>query len=179
MGRNNEVNGIMNGSRKSSRVAIAAGAIFAATCGMALAHGFGGHRGGPGSDGHLFILAKVAGVDHSKIHSAFVGDANLKTDIANVRSTHQALMSCLVSGSGDCNSQISAFAAAQQALTTEKYTVWQSIFKGAPNAGKASTFMNQMHQLHEQQHTLIAQALGEHSANGGDAQIAPPPPPVE
>ena len=165
----------MSGSRKTSRVAIAAGAILAATCGLALAHGFGGHRGAPGGDGHLFILAKVAGVDHSKIRTAFMSDTNLKNDFANVRSSHQALMSCLVSGSGDCNSQISAFAAAQQALTTEKYAVWQGIFKGAPNAGKASTFMNQMEQLHKQQHALLSQALG-HTSTNSDTQSAPPPP---
>ena len=54
--------------------------------------------GGPGGDGHLFMLAKVAGVDHSKMHTAFKGDATLKTDFANVKTTHQALIACLVSG---------------------------------------------------------------------------------
>jgi hypothetical protein len=168
----------MSGTRRTSRVAVTVGALLAVTCGLALAHGFGGHPSGPGGDGHLFVLAKVAGVDHSKIRTAFMGDTNLKNDVANVRSTHQALMNCLVSGSGDCNSQISAFAAAQQALTTEKYTVWEGIFKGAPNAGKASTLMAQMQQLHQQQHALLSQALGKTSADTS-MQDAPPPAPVE
>src|SRR5271165_2454373 len=118
----------MIGKRKAW-VATTIGAVLATTCGLALAQGFGGHGGGPGGDGHLFLLAKVAGVDHSKIHEAFKGDANLKTDFATLKSTHQALTACLVSG-GTCDTQISAFAAAQQALTVEKYTVWEGLFKG-------------------------------------------------
>src|SRR5271167_3152524 len=114
----------MTGKRKASRVAAAVGVVLAATCGLALAQGWGGHGGGGrGGDGHLFMLAKVAGVDHSTMHAAFKGDANLKTDFANVKTTHQALIACLASGTGSCGNAITAFASAQQALTTEKYTV--------------------------------------------------------
>jgi hypothetical protein len=160
----------MIGKRKVSRVAAAVGAVLAATCGLALAQGFGGHGhgGGPGGDGQLFMLAKVAGVDHSKIHTAFKGDANLKTDFANVKSAHQALIACLASG-GTCDTQISAFAAAQQALTVEKYTVWEGVFKGAPNSNKATALLGQLEQLHQQRKAVFQQAFGTPGDNGPDA----------
>jgi hypothetical protein len=169
----------MTGKLKVSRMAAAVGVVLAATCGLALAQGFGGHGGGgPGGDGHLFMLAKVAGVDHSKMHTAFMGDANLKTDFANVKTTHQALMTCLASGTGACDSQITAFASAQQALTTEKYKVWEGLFKGAPNASKATALLSQMQQLEQQRDAIFQQAFGNPPA-GGDTPDAPPPPPVE
>jgi hypothetical protein len=162
----------MSGKRKASRVAAAIGAVLAATCGLALAQGFGGHGhgGGPGGDGHLFLLAKVAGVDHSKIHTAFKGDANLKTDFATVKSTHQALITCLASG-GTCDTQISAFAAAQQALTVEKYTVWEGLFKGAPSSNKATALLGQLEQLQQQRKTIFQQAFG---TQGSDATTDAP-----
>lgn len=164
----------MTGKRKVSRVAAAVGVVLAATCGLALAQGWHGRGGGgPGGDGHLFMIAKVAGVDHSKMHTAFKGDANLKTDFANVRTTHQALIACLASG-GTCDSQISAFAAAQQALTVEKYTVWEGLFKGAPNTSKATALLGQMQQLEQQRHAMFQQAFGPQA--GGDTPDAPPPP---
>jgi hypothetical protein len=167
----------MVGKRKTSRVVAAIGVVLAATCGLALAQGWHGHGGaGPGGDGHLFMLAKVAGVDHSKMHSAFMGDAKLKTDFANVRSTHQALIACLASG-GTCDSQISAFAGAQQALTVEKYTVWEGLFKGAPNTAKATAMLGQMQKLDQQRHALFREAFN--AQTGGDTSDAPPPPPVE
>ena len=167
----------MTGKRRASRVAAAVGAILAATCGLALAQGFGGHGGGrPGGDGHLFMLAKVAGIDHSTIHTAFKGDANLKTDFANVKSTHQALMTCLASG-GACDSQISAFASAQQALTMEKYKVWEGLFKGAPNTSKSAALLGQMQQLEQQRHAIFQQAFG--SQAGSDTPNASPPTAVQ
>ena len=99
----------MVGKRKASWVAAATGMVLAATCGLALAQGWHGHRGGPGGDGKLFMLAKVAGVDHSQMHTAFKSDAALKPDFESVKSTHQALVACLVSGTGSCDSQIAAF----------------------------------------------------------------------
>ena len=166
----------MAGKRKVTRVAAAVGVVLAATCGLALAQGWHGHGGGPGGDGHLFMLARVAGVAHSKMHTAFKGDANLKTDFANVKSTHQALIACLASG-GTCDSQISAFAAAQQALTVEKYTVWEGLFKGAPNTSKATTLLGQMQQLQQQRHAIFQQAFG--SQAGSDTPGAPASTPVE
>jgi hypothetical protein len=160
----------MIGKRKASWVAAAIGAVLAATCGLALAQGWHDHGGGPGGDGHLFMLAKVAGVDHSKMHTAFKGDANLKTDFANVKTTHQALIACLASGTGSCDSQITAFATAQQALTTEKYTVWEGLFKGAPNASKATALLGQMQQLEQQRHAMFQQAFGGSQA-GSDTPV--------
>jgi hypothetical protein len=157
--------------RKVSRVAVAIGAALAIACGAALAQGFGGHRGGPGSDGHLFLLAKAAGVDHSKMHAAFKSDTNLKTDFHNVKDTHQALVTCLASG-GDCDGKISAFAAAQQTLTVEKYKVWEGVFKGAPDTAKATALLGQMQQLEQQRHAIFQQAFGAQA--GADAPLPPP-----
>jgi hypothetical protein len=150
----------MVGKRKASWVAAATGVVLAATCGLALAQGWHRHGGGPGGDGKLFMLAKVAGVDHSQMHTAFKGDAALKPDFESVKSTHQALVACLVSGTGSCDSQITAFAMAQQALTMEKYKVWEGLFKGAPNAGKATTLLGQMQQLQQQRHAMFQAAFG-------------------
>ncbi|HVA84278.1 MAG TPA: hypothetical protein VNF28_05215 [Candidatus Binataceae bacterium] len=167
----------MVGKRKASRIAAAVGVVLAATCGLALAHGWDGHGGGgPGGDGHLFMLAKVAGVDHSTMHTAFMGDTNLKTDFANVKSTDQALMTCLASG-GTCDTQISAFASAQQALTMEKYKVWEGLFKSAPNTSKSTALLGQMQQLAQQRHAIFQQAFGTQA--GSDTPDAPPPTPVE
>jgi len=101
---------------------------------------------------------------------AFKSDAALKPDFESVKSTHQALVACLVSGTGTCDSQIAAFASAQQALTTEKYKVWEGLFKGAPNASKATTFLSQMQQLEQQKHAMFQQAFG--SSPSGDSPDA-------
>ena len=164
--------------RRASRVATVVGAVLAATGGLALAHGFGGHGGGIGAEGHLLMLAKVAGVDHSQIRTAFRGDTALKSDFENLRNAHQALIACLVSGSGACDSQISALANAQQALTTEKYKVWEGVFKGAPNSSKATAFLGQMQQLAQQRRAILQQALGNPSS-GAETPETPPAPPVE
>jgi len=74
--------------------------MLTATSVLALAHGFGG-RGGGGHD--MWLLARAAGLNHSQIASAFENDANLKTDRANLKTAHEAVMSCLVSGK-DCTS---------------------------------------------------------------------------
>jgi hypothetical protein len=156
----------MVGKTKLSRVAVAVGAMLAIACSAALAQGFGGHRG----DAHLFMLAKVAGVDHSALHAAFKGDTNLKTDFQNVKTAHQALITCLASD-GACDSQISAFAAAQQTLTVEKYKVWEGVFKSAPNTSKSTALLGQMQQLEQQRHAIFQQAFGAQS--GTDASDAP------
>jgi hypothetical protein len=166
----------MIGKRKASRVVATVGVVLAATCGLALAQGWGGHGHGGRGDGALFMLAKVAGIDHSAMHTAFKGDANLKTDFGNVKSTHQALMTCLASG-GACDTQISAFANAQQALTTEKYKVWEGLFKSAPNTSKSAALLSQLEQLKQQRHAILQQAFG--SQAGSDTPDAGQPTPAE
>jgi len=165
----------MIGKRKASRVAAAIGVVLAATCGLALAQGWHGHGGGgPGGDGPLFLLAKVSGIDHSKIHTAFKGDANLKSDFGTVKTTHQALIACLASGA-DCSTQITNFASAQQTLTVEKYTVWEGLFKGNPNASKATALLGQLEQLQQQRKAIFQQTFGAQA----DAPDAPAPSPTE
>jgi hypothetical protein len=150
----------MIGKRKVSRIAAVLGAVLAVACGLALAQGWHRQGGGPGGDGHLFMLAKVAGVDHSSVHAAFKNDANLKADFAAAKSTHQALITCVASGTGSCDSQISAFASAQQGLTTDKYKVWEGLFKSTPNASKATALLEQMQQLQQQRQAIFQQAFG-------------------
>ena len=118
----------------------------------------------------------VALVHPAVIPSLSIRCTNLKTDFVNVKSTHQALIACLASG-GTCDSQISAFAAAQQALTVEKYTVWEGLFKGAPNTSKATTLLGQTQQLQQQRHAIFQQAFG--SQAGSDTPDAPTSTPVE
>jgi hypothetical protein len=167
----------MSQKRRISWLAAVIGLVLAGTCGLALAQGFGGPGGGGRrGDGHLFMLAKVAGVDHATMRAAFKGDANLHADIASVKSTHQALLTCLASG-GTCDSQISAFASAQQALTTEKYKVWEGLFKNAPNTSKSAALLSQMQQLEQQRHALLQQAFS--SQAGGDTPGSAAPTPAE
>ena len=42
----------------------------------------------------------------------------------------------------------------------EKYKVWEGLFKGAPNAAKATTLLGQMQQLQEQRHAMFQAASG-------------------
>jgi hypothetical protein len=168
----------MVGKRKASWVAAATGMVLAATCGLALAQGWHGHRGGSGGDGSLFMLAKAAGVDHSQMHTAFKGDTALKTDFGNVKTAHQALMGCLASGGsasgGSCDSQITAFASAQEALTMEKYKVWEGLFKSAPNTSKSTALLSQMQQLQQQRHAMFQAAFGD-KAGGTSTDTATTP----
>ncbi len=109
----------MVGKRKASWVAAATGMVLAATCGLALAQGWHGHRGGPGGDGKLFMLAKVAGVDHSQMHTAFKSDAALKPDFESVKSTHQAL--------------VATFLSQMQQLEQQKHAMFQQAFGSSPS----------------------------------------------
>lgn len=124
----------------------------------------------------MFLLARAAGVDHAKIHAAFMGDANLKTDFAALKSTHQSLTSCLASG-GACDPQISAYASAQHDLTVEKMTVWESLFKSAPNTKQSTAVLGQMQQMKQQRHALYRKIFDSKAGSG--APDATPPPPVE
>jgi hypothetical protein len=122
------------------------------------------------------MLAKAAGVDHSAVHTAFKGDTNLKSDFETVGSTHKALIACLASG-GSCDSQISAFATAQENLTTEKFKVWEGLFKSAPNTSKSTALLGQLQQLQQQRHAIFQQAFG--SQAGSDSPDAGQPTPAE
>ncbi|MBV8453744.1 MAG: hypothetical protein JOZ29_15955, partial [Deltaproteobacteria bacterium] len=88
-------------------IVVAAGLVLmlAVTSGLALSQGFGGHGRG---DHSMFLLARAAGLTHEQIASAFQNDANLKTDRANLKAAHEAMMSCLVAG--NCTTQVASFA---------------------------------------------------------------------
>ena len=45
------------------------------------------------------------------------------------------------------NGEIATYASAQSALTQEKMTVWQNLFKGAPNNAAAVSLKGQLDQL--------------------------------
>ena len=54
----------------------------------------------------------------------------------------------------------------------EKYTVWEGLFKGAPNASKATALLGQMQQLEQQRHAMFQRL----SAPGWRRRpVAPPP----
>jgi hypothetical protein len=95
----------------------------------------------------MWLLARAAGLNRSQIASAFKNDTNLKTDRANLKTAHEAMMSCLVSGK-DCTSQISSFSNSLQTMAQERMTVWQSLFKTAPNPSQAASVYSQLQQLH-------------------------------
>jgi len=131
-----------------------------AASGVAMAQG-GGHRGG---DRALFLLAKAAGLTGSQIRTAFKSDANLGTDRANVKSTHQALVACLVTGAA-CGSQATAYLGAKQALEQETLSVWQGLFLGNPNPSNAATVLSQLQALQAQRKQIFQQAF---TGGGGE-----------
>jgi hypothetical protein len=137
----------------------------AATCIPASAYGHhGNHRG----DMQLGLLAHAAGLNKDQIHSAFKNDTALKTDFENFKKAKSAVDSCIVAGT--CTNEIATYSSAQQALTQEKMTVWQNLFKGAPNKSQAVSLKGQLDQLHAQKHQIIHQVFG--SANGTDSATA-------
>jgi hypothetical protein len=145
-------------------IAMAAGSVLmlAAASGLALAHGFGGHGGG----GHdMWLLARAAGLDHSQIASAFQNDANLKTDRTNLKTAHEAMMSCLVSGK-DCTSQVSAFSSAVQTMAQERMMVWENLFKTAPNPSQAASVYSQLQQLKSQKKQIFQSVFGSQGTEG-------------
>jgi hypothetical protein len=136
--------------------------MLTATSGLVLAHGFGG----PGGGGHdMWLLARAAGLNHGQVASAFQNDANLKTDRTNLKTAHEAMMSCLVSGK-TCSSQIFAFSSALQTMAQERMTVWQNLFKSAPNPSQAANVYSQLQQLHSQKKQIIQNVLG---SDGNDS----------
>jgi hypothetical protein len=137
--------------------------MLAATVGLALAQGFGGHDGG----GHdMWVLARAAGLNHSQIATAFANNANLATDRANLKTYHEAMMSCLVSSTGGCSNQITSFSTALQAMAQERMIVWQNLFKTAPNLSQASSVYSQLQQLHSQKKQIMQSVLGSNSGGG-------------
>jgi hypothetical protein len=151
-------------------IAVAAGSflMLVAASGLALAHGFGG-RGGGGHD--MWLLARAAGVNHSQIASAFANDATLKTDRTNLKSAHEAMMSCLVSGK-DCTSQISSFSNAVRAMAQERMTVWQNLFKTAPSPSQAASIYSQLQQLKSQKQQILESVLGSQPPEGSSESSA-------
>jgi hypothetical protein len=142
-------------------------AILAVTSGFVLAQGFGWPREG----GHgMWLLARAAGLNHSQIVSAFTSDSNLATDRANLKSAHDALMSCLVSTtvtSSGCTSQITAFSNALQAMAQERMSVWQNLFKTAPNLSQASTVYSQLKQLRSERQQILQSVFGSSGSQSG------------
>ena len=139
----------------------------AATCIPALAYGHHGHHG----DMQYGLLAHSAGLTRQQIHSAFKSDPALKTDFENLRSAKKTLDTCVVAGACN-NGEIAAFASAQSALTQEKMTVWQNLFKGAPNDAAAVSLKGQLDQLNATKHQIMHQAFS--SAKGANTSVAPP-----
>ena len=139
----------------------------AAIYGQALARGPNGHGGG--RDGQLWLLARAAGLSRTQITTAFQNDTNLKSDFANVRSTHQALQSCLLSSPNSCGDKISAYGGALQTLSQERMTVWAGLFASAPNLTQASTLQGQLQQLHAQRKQIFQQIFGSSSTGEGSS----------
>jgi len=160
---------VMNKKTIISIVSGVSALALAATCLPALAyghHGFGHHHGG---DVEFALYAHAAGLSRDQIHSAFKNDATLMTDFQNFRNAKVAMDSCLVAGS--CNNEIATFASAQQAVTQEKLTVWQNLFKNAPNKGAAVSLKTQLDALNTQKHQAMHQAFG--STMNGDSATPP------
>ncbi len=158
--------------RLVSWTAAAAGLLLAGTCGVAAAHGMhGGHGGG---DGQMFLLAHAAGLSHQQIGAAFHGDANLKTDFANLRSSREAAITCIAKG-GSCASEISAYANAKQALTAEKMGVWQKLFSSSgANTAQATSVLGQLRNLRDQRNALFKQIFAS-SKNAASAPASDSP----
>ncbi len=156
----------MNKKSVVATVSGMAALALAATCGSALAFGHHGHRGG---DMQLGLLAHAAGISRDQIRSAFKNDAALKTDFEATRKAKTAMDACIVAGT--CTNEVATYAAAEQALTQEKMTVWQNLFKNAPNKAQAVSLKGQMDQLKEQKHQIMRQAF---SSSKGSETSAPP-----
>lgn len=151
-------------------IAVAAGLvlILAATAGLALSHGFGGREG----DGHeMWLLARAAGLNHSQIASAFENNAKeFTTDRANLKAAHEAMMSCLLSRPRQgCASPISSFSRALQTMAQNRMTVWQNLFKSAPNLPAAANVYTQLQQLHAQKKQIFQSVFGSPDTEGGSS----------
>lgn len=132
------------------------------------------HEGGHGHQ--MWLLARAAGITHEQIATAFKSDANLATDRANLHSARDAMMTCVVSGGGSCSNEISAYSSALQTLAQEKLTVWQSLFKQAPNTSQATTVLGELRQLHATREQIFQQVFnqqnGSQSSTSGGSPTA-------
>jgi len=151
-------------------IGVVAGSILflAATSAWVLARG-----GGPGGGGHeMWLLARAAGLNHSQIALAFANDTNLPMDRANVKSTHDAMMSCIlsstVSGAG-CSTQIASFSSALQTMAQERMSVWQNLLKTAPNLPQAASVYSQLQNLRSQKKQIMQSVLGSPTSQAGPA----------
>lgn len=152
-------------------ITVMAGSILlvTATSALVLAHGFGG----PGAGGHeMWLLARAAGLDRSQISTAFGSDTNLANDRSNLKSAHDAVMSCLfsttVSGSG-CSTQIAAFSSALQTMAQERLNVWQNLLRTAPNLSQAASVYSQLQNLRSQKKQIFQSVFGSSSGDSGPA----------
>ena len=132
--------------------------------GAAMAHE-GGHQR------QMWLLARSAGITHQQIATAFKSDANLATDRANLHSARDAMMTCVVSG-GSCSNEISAYSSALQTLAQEKMTVWQNLFKQAPNTSQATTVLGELRQLHATRRQIFQQVFGGQSSTSESSPTA-------
>src|ERR1700694_2788717 len=140
----------------------------AATCAPALAYGHHGHHRG---DMRLGMLAHAAGLTTDQIHSAFKNDVALKTDFENFKKAKTAVDSCIVAGT--CTNEIATYANAEQTLTQEKMTVWQNLFKGAPNKAQAVSLKGQLDQLNAQKHQIMHQVFSSAKSSDSSTPQAP------
>jgi hypothetical protein len=150
-------------------IAVIAGSVLivTATSALVLAHGFGG----PGAEGHeMWLLARAAGLDHSQIAAAFGNDTALATDKANLKSAHEAMISCLFSttvSSTGCGTQIASFSSALQTTAQERLNVWQNLLKTAPNLSQAASVYSQLQNLHSQKEQILQNVFGSSNGAGG------------
>jgi hypothetical protein len=147
---------------KKRTIGLIAGLVLlAGTSGLVMAEGFGGHGGEHGT----WMLARAAGLTHSQIASAFSNDANLVIDRTSLKTAHDAMMTCLVSGN-DCSSQIASFSKALQTMAQERMTVWQGLFKSAnpKNLQLAASVYSQLQALYAQKQQILQSALGAQSS---------------
>jgi hypothetical protein len=149
---------VVRGTRMIAMIGGLSVAFMGIASGAALARGRGGER-------NMWLLARAGGLSRDQIVSAFRNDSSLKADFSNLQSARQTMVGCIVSG-GSCTSQISNYSSAQQALTQEKMTVWQNLFKNAPNPKQASTVLGELEDLHAKRRQIFQQVIG--SGSGDD-----------
>ena len=143
--------------------------MMAGAMALALTAGAGAAMAHEGGHGHkMWLLAHAAGLTHDQIVTAFKNDAALATDRTNLHTARDAMMTCVVSG-GSCSNEISAYSSALQAMAQEKMTVWQGLFKQAPNTSQATTVLGELRQLQTTRKQIFQQVFG---AQGGQSPAA-------
>ena len=159
--------------RAVTGIVAAVGIALAATYGLALAQGWGGH-GGPGhGDRVLGLLARAGSVSGSTIKSAFQSKAaTLKSDFQALHTAKQNLINCLIGGNASsCSTQISAYETAQQTIESDKISIWQGIFSDPSfKASQAQSTWQSLQSLEQQKHALLKGIFG--SSNGSNAAPA-------